>query len=395
MKILFAPADFTFSDKAGSKPSWCYNYIKALLKRGVEIVLICENEDQSCKIIDKNFTVISKSNTFNSKPNIIKAGLFQLWLTIKAPAIIKQYGPFDSIHHFGNFGNRTSFNLPLIFGLFKNIPFIFGPLEEEVKTKDKNWGWISITEKFVLEILYALLFKNLVRLTLQKSTKVICQGPTAKAFYSRISKANYTIINPGILELNKKTTKSKRKHIEIITIGSTNKLKRIDLIINVFERIKQIEKEAKLKIIGSGPEDHNLKTLIKQKNLEKSVSLLGQLKPDQVKNELINSDLYINASVYESFGQAMLEAMASGLPIIASETPGSKILIDDSINGYIIKNDSHEIENFTVRILEILKSKRKLDLMSKKSTYRTKKLFLWDKLVDKYLKIYKDTQNAN
>lgn len=395
MNILFAPADYTFSNRAGSKPSWCYYYIKTLLHKGHKITIICDNEDKTSKIKHKNLKVISRSKDYNPKPSIFQAGTFQIWMAIKIPLILKKEPTFDIVHHFGNFGNRTSFNLTLILGIFKNLPFVFGPLEEEVKTSDNNWGWISNTEKQILKFADKFIFKKLVKKTLQKSSVVVCQGQAALEYYKKIYQREYLIIPPGIENIENIKINPKGENVNLITIGALNKLKRMDLIIKVFKNLNKSYPNLTLKIIGTGPEKENLEKLILNSQLDKSVKLMGHISPNAVKAELAKGDIYINAALYESFGQAMLESMSFSIPIVASNTPGAKILIEDNKSGFLIEQNEREEKEFEKKLSILIRNTEMRNSFSKNSKERVERLFLWDKITNKYIDIYEKLLNAS
>ena len=106
----------------------------------------------------------------------------------------------------------------------------------------------------------------------------------------------------------------------IIThISNLRKVKRIDDVVEVFDRIqKQIP--SKLIIVGEGPEKEPAEELCRKKGIQDKVLFLGN--SSEINKILCFSDLFLLPSEKESFGLAALEAMASGVPVISSNTGG-------------------------------------------------------------------------
>ena len=91
-------------------------------------------------------------------------------------------------------------------------------------------------------------------------------------------------------------------------------------------------------ILGDGPEYENLSNLIKELHLENNVSLEGYIPKEKLEKYLLNSSIFLMASLTEGLPMVLLEAMSYGIPCIAYETAsGVNDIIDDSKNGYVIK----------------------------------------------------------
>ncbi len=89
----------------------------------------------------------------------------------------------------------------------------------------------------------------------------------------------------------------------------------------LIEQMPEIQKHipaARLEIIGDGPQRQELEHLIKNLGLGASVTLVGALSPDQLPHHYAHWALYVQPSLNESFGLALAEAMAAGLPAVAS-----------------------------------------------------------------------------
>ncbi len=111
-------------------------------------------------------------------------------------------------------------------------------------------------------------------------------------------------------------------------------VKGVDVAIRGFSRIRERFPNARLVISGDGPERERLESLARQTGSESSVLFLGT-RPDMEDIYPI-FDVFVLASHSEGFSNAALEAMGTGLPIIASRIGGNIEMIDEGLNGFLV-----------------------------------------------------------
>lgn len=142
----------------------------------------------------------------------------------------------------------------------------------------------------------------------------------------------------------------------IVCIGELNKNKNQ---IMQMEAIKNIvnngNENIKLLFCGNGPLQEKYKTIIKEYKLEKNIFLLGYR--TDIQKILSISNCAISTSLREGLGINILEAMATGTPVIGTINRGHKELIKDNINGFLINPDN--VKQLQDRILEIWKNDNK------------------------------------
>ncbi len=159
-----------------------------------------------------------------------------------------------------------------------------------------------------------------------------------------------TIYPPSFIKLNNFYQKNPKKlKICIGTVCRLSKEKRIDKLIKVIAKFKN---NLNLKIIGDGPELKNLKKLITSLNLEKNVIFLGKIHPNKIKQIIKNFDYFINSSDFEGFPNSVVEAISSGIPVIASQSHGGiNEIIKNKKFGLIYNNDL-ELEIILKKIID-------------------------------------------
>ena len=165
------------------------------------------------------------------------------------------------------------------------------------------------------------------------------------------------------------TAISDLKNKNIISVGRLHTGKRIDELIKIFSKLNT--KSSKLYIIGDGDEYINLSRLIDELNLSNRVYLLGYKNHDEINKYYQDSCIFAMTSITEGLPMVLLEAGSAGIPSIAYQTDsGVEDIIDNGINGFVIKNRNEE--EYIAKLDEYLKDKNLQKTMSKNMLEKTK-----------------------
>ncbi len=161
---------------------------------------------------------------------------------------------------------------------------------------------------------------------------------------------------------------SSDKKITFLSVGELNSNKNHRLVI---EALHKNPNENNFYIIcGEGSEEQSLKKLVKKYNLEKQVRLIGYQK--DIKTVLQQADIFIMPSFREGLPVALQEAMAAGLPVIATDIRGNHELIDEGKGGWLIPSNNIDA------MAEIIKQVKKADVYSM-GKYNLNKIRNYDK----------------
>ncbi len=125
----------------------------------------------------------------------------------------------------------------------------------------------------------------------------------------------------------------------VIHISNLRPVKQVDAVVRIFARIRE-RAAAKLLIVGEGPELGSAEQLIGDLHLGDHVELIGETQ--DVVGLLSVSDLFLLPSLQESFGLSALEAMACGVPVVASNVGGLPEVVIDDVTGYLHPPDAIE-----------------------------------------------------
>jgi N-acetyl-alpha-D-glucosaminyl L-malate synthase BshA len=168
----------------------------------------------------------------------------------------------------------------------------------------------------------------------------------------------------------------------ICHVSNFRKVKRIEDVIIAFEGISK-EMDVKLLLVGDGPERARLEQISRNSKFSKNIFFLGSLKSTK---EVLNiSDLFILPSSKESFGLSALEAMACGVPVIASDSGGIPEVISHGKSGLL--NSVGDTCQMTKNALELLSNDSLLESF-KTNAYQQAMKFDIEVILPKYEKLY-------
>ncbi|MFQ5510752.1 MAG: glycosyltransferase family 4 protein [Candidatus Krumholzibacteriia bacterium] len=171
----------------------------------------------------------------------------------------------------------------------------------------------------------------------------------------------------------------------IIHFGRMRKYKSIDVVIDAFARIHGELPEARLVIVGDGPERENLVGAARRHRLGASVEFTGAVATGELVKLLNRAHLFLNASPKEGWGLTVVEANACGLPVIASDRPGLRDSVLDGRTGYLVEYG--DVEAFAARSLELLADAGKWSRMSGEAAEWARSL-TWDKTAEEMEEIF-------
>ena len=136
-------------------------------------------------------------------------------------------------------------------------------------------------------------------------------------------------------------TERNGKKVRFVTTGNLLPVKGFDNLINAFSKLNLPPDTWTLNIIGGGKERDNLRQLIDSVGLGENIHLCGRKNREGVIEMLHNSDVYLMSSRSETFGVAAIEALACGLPVIATDCGGARDFVTNE-NGVIIPVENVE-----------------------------------------------------
>lgn len=161
---------------------------------------------------------------------------------------------------------------------------------------------------------------------------------SSQAIRSSMQRQSTIVVYPGV-HFRKNDRRIESSGL-IGTIGRLSEEKGTKYLIQAMDLLRERIPELRLEIVGAGPQKAELEALVIALDLRSRVQFVGW-RPD-VQRYLEGWDLFILPSLEEGFGMAAVEAMSSGLPVIASRVGGLKEVIADDKTGWLVEPKNPE-----------------------------------------------------
>ena len=241
-------------------------------------------------------------------------------------------------------------------------------------------------------------YKTAVTFSINKSDIVTCVSQSLKedTLDQFEIKKNIKVI-PNFIDINKYMVQQDlclhenpipAKEFIISHVSNFRPVKNIANVIKIFYNIQK-ELKSQLIMIGEGPDKSLAEDLCKELGISHLVKFLGNT--NQVEKNLCHSDLFLLPSSAESFGLAALEAMASKVAVISSDSGGLPEININGETGYVENFDN--IDEMSRKAISILSSKESLDNFKNKAFLKAKEFDI-NKIVPLYEKTYQDALDS-
>jgi glycosyltransferase involved in cell wall biosynthesis len=330
-----------------------------LAKRGHDVHIITSLDDDMVK---KSF---EKGFHIQRIPviQIRTVGLIFFWVDIYRA--IKKIDP-DLVH-----AQSLIFAIPaLISKKLLKIPYVFWGQGLDIYLR--NWFMKMVSRTIIKNADSAI--------ALTKNMKMVLQ-----AIYHR----DIAVVPNGI-DINDYRDRPDEQECEtpekrILFVGRLNPVKGVHYLLRAMKIVREVLPEAKLIIVGEGEERKNLECLTNDLGLNECVDFVGRTPHEKIPDYLYQADIFVLPSLSEGFGIVILEAMACGLPIVATRVGGVPDIVEDGVNGYLV--ESGDFQEMAKKIIFILENQPLKLLISKNNRIKVQE-YDWKNVVNQLEQIY-------
>lgn len=351
--------------EAGGAQRASFKLSHELNKRNIECI--------NCFLYKKRSSFEGLGLQKNMLERPIKSVFDYLLISIRLYKFLKKEKPYAVIT-FTHYAN--------VLGLF--ISFIAGIKIRVASHRNPSWGDMS---KVLIKIDCLLANKNIYTsiTAVSKSTK------ESFDYYPEQIYNGITVINNGLSlspsEIDKPNARQKfgmPANVKIIgTIGRLSRQKNHQLLIRAISKLEDVY----LVIVGDGELKVEIISLINSLQLNNRVILLGEIKYDLIPLFLKSIDLFVMPSLFEGLSNALVEAMAAGVPVITSDVDSQRDVViseDGTVNGILL--DPEDTNLWVSEINNLLNDEELLNHYKNRSLIRSKD-FTIEKMANGFLDV--------
>ena len=307
---------------------------------------------------------------------------------------------------------------PYLRGIYQKLPF---PLNIPVGLLDlKFFSWACL--KYLkrnddYDVLHVLSIPQIVELKKFNSAPIVLRfpGPPSKIYDKDIQKADAVIsdgdvwvqlkkhfrkdaVNVSIgvdsemfkpsISLRAKVRKSLGIHSEPVIHynGRFMPIKNVSLLISAMRYITDQMPSAKLVLVGDGPLRERLRAQVRKLGLQKNVIFVGRVHFSETSGYYAAADVFCMPSLYDNYPNSVVEAMSSGLPVVATNVGGIPLQVQDGKTGYLV--ESGDETALAEKILKLVNNPSKAKKMGLDGRHFAIKHFNWDVSAKKLKKLY-------
>lgn len=276
---------------------------------------------------------------------------------------------YDLVHAF--FGFPTAY---LCFRTANKLPYIIS-----LRGSDVPGAHARLTVDYkILGPLFKAIWKK-------ASLLVACSEGLKSRALRLLPSASIDVIPNGV-ELERfhpPETMRKSDELKLITVGRLSVTKRVEMLIDAVEMLHKDGCKVHFTIVGGGGLEQKLRQIVLERNLISVIEITGRIESEKMPELYRQNRIFISASMQEGMSNAMLEAMASGLPIITTRCEGVEELITD--NGVVVEQaDAKSIANAIKSVADNEKSYKTMCITARRQAER----FSWYNVAQEYTQCY-------
>jgi glycosyltransferase involved in cell wall biosynthesis len=183
---------------------------------------------------------------------------------------------------------------------------------------------------------------------------------------------------------------SRQDALKLLTVGRLSATKRVEMLIDAVEMLHKEGCKVHFTIVGGGGMEQKLRQVVLEKNLSDIIEIIGRIDLEKMPQVYRQNDIFLSASMQEGMSNAMLEAMASGLPIITTRCEGVEELIAD--NGIVVEQAAgREIAKAIKKLADDQEAYTKMSIAARKGAEK----FSWYNVAEKYIRCYDHIKQEN
>ena len=177
----------------------------------------------------------------------------------------------------------------------------------------------------------------------------------------------------------------------LLFIGRIVYQKGLDVLFDALSQLAGLDWE--LRLVGDGPQMPRLRSLAQQYAISQRVHFLGWRDRSDLPKLLAESNLFVYPSRHEGMPNAVLEAMASGLPVVATAIAGNEELVQDGRTGLLVPPDT--VSALAAALAELLPDEKRRMEMGAAARQLVSEQYNWQNTAEAYVDLFERTQEQD
>lgn len=234
-----------------------------------------------------------------------------------------------------------------------------------------DWNlWLAM-RNYCAEKMPCRLADRIITLTPSSRYQYLLRGWAAEDRLRLIPNSIYSNTMPieGAVDTLRRQLGFQADVCNVVAVGRLSDQKRVLELLAIWRRVINTGLRARLWIVGSGPDEKKMRRLGARLGLGENCVFTG-MRPDALEF-IAAADIFVLDSMYESFGNAVLEAMSCGKPVIVSRVDGLRDLLTDGVEGRLI--DPWEDDMFVEVLVDLITHSEKREAMGQQGRLRARK----------------------
>lgn len=338
-RVLLAPAAWQFTSIAGSESGWVYDIVTGMLENDPELHFTCIAESVDSLVVDR-----MEQHAVGARRTVEVGGALLPLRVAATTRRMKILDRVDLVHHGLPFALDRTYSVIARQAARRRLPFVVGPIQTPLTFmgSDEKEGQIMLPRRTLAQVgsrsiarvalpVASRLFGRLSSATLHSAQRVVAiDERTRESLIARGVVPERILVIPAPLRVSgnmRPFSRSDGETVRVVTVGYLIERKAVDQVISSVARLAASGFSVALDVVGDGPELPTLRRLVGQLPGGESVHFQGWLERDALQQVLSSAHVYATMSRAESWGQAVVEAMAQGLVVVSAANDGARSLI--------------------------------------------------------------------
>lgn len=413
LTVLFAPAHTLIDEtQGGSEYYWPYKLIERLaLDHGVRIIALTIQPHVEHHLPGVRFVSVEPGGSLPASN--LERLRFHVRVYTTARRILTEDTSIDVIHHMLPFGFRATFNLLALRRRRADPPIVIGPLQPPLSFVGTDESPVALRNFSVVEdeplararrralpplstFITLPVLSALSAMTLRRANALVAISERAARLYASFTGGgNLAVIPPGVdtgaftprPSHESAGSEEGERFVEIIAIGYLMQRKAFDVLIRAVGQLAGRGLPVHLRLVGEGPARQQLEGLVRQLGIERRVTFAGRVPHNAIVHEYRRADIFCSPSLSEGFATVALEALACGLPLVATPAGGFRELLAQRHVGVLVRFG--DVDGMASALAQLVTDRALREALSRQARSLAVQEYDWSVIAARYLALYK------